>query len=185
MLSVIGIDPGANGAFWELSSVGVTGRWIDMPFHKSGISESEIVDFMKNFSPKDTLVALEQPFYSPLMRGQAGYKFGIYYGIVKGIIYGMGFSVEDVRPVIWKRYFGLISTKDNPVTKENSINRAILLNKNFKTKFTYKRILTKRKGVMSGCEYTQQVSKDGRAEAFLIAEYARRNLLNKPESKIS
>jgi len=181
MKYIIGIDPGMYGAFWVLNKSGSTGRWIDMPFKpkkkgkSQGLDEIAIRSFLAQFSIQDSIIILEKIFFSPLLRGKGGFQFGMYYGIVKGIAVGMGFVVKDVTPISWKSYYGLMSTKKGKFTKDHSIKKAITLNPLFRTKFIFRKILTRRKGINEGKTYTQTVKKDGRAEAYLIAEYGRKH----------
>ena len=172
---ILGIDPGRDGAFWGLTKGGSPARWCDMPFNSSGIDEYAIKEFILQFPKDNTLIVLEKPFYSPQLRGKSGFTFGIYYGIVKGIIVGLGYKLEEVPPKRWKKHYGLISTKKNKITKDHSVKRAITLNPLFREKFTYRRNLVHRSGPKAGQKYTQIIKKDGRAEAYLIAEYGRRS----------
>ena len=76
------------------------------------------------------------------------FNYGVGYGIYKGILAALDIPFQEVSPIRWKREFSL--DKD----KAKSIQAA-------------KQLFPK--------ESTQLLkSKDGRAEALLLAEYARR-----------
>jgi hypothetical protein len=175
MDNIIGIDPGRKGCLWTLFKNGSTGRWIDMPFNSSGIGDYAIVDFITQYKKEDTIIILEKAFYSPIIRGNAGFQFGVYYGTLKGIIIGLGYKLEEVSPIVWKKYYGLISTKDKKITKDHSIKKAMELNPLFRTRFSYQRSLNKKDENDINNQHIQIVKKDGRAEAYLIAEYGRRH----------
>ena len=124
---IIGIDPGITGAICffedgELKDV------IDMPTMASGnknkqqINGSQIFNEIslriQNHKSENINVVVEQVSAMPGQGVTSMFNFGQSFGVIKGICCAMQLSTYYIRPVKWKKYFGLIkSEKDASRTK--------------------------------------------------------------------
>lgn len=156
MKFLIGVDPGAHGALAVISPSGRLVRMIDMP-----VVEMKVGKAMKlRVSPE--LLAHEMSSYGgnahawveqvTAMPGQgvsSMFAFGESFGIVKGVMAGLGIHIHTVTPNKWKKAMELNAGKDG------SRARAIQL-------------------WPENAELFKRVKDDGRAEAVLIAEFGRR-----------
>ena len=124
---VIGIDPGITGAicFFENGKIKDV---IDMPTMASGnknkkqINGSQIFNEIslrvKGYNSENINVVVEQVSAMPGQGVTSMFNFGQSFGVIKGICSAMQLSTYYIRPVKWKKYFGLIkSEKDASRTK--------------------------------------------------------------------
>lgn len=125
-MRVLGIDPGADGAFAlvctdHLHELSVR----DMPvieFRKAGrqrreVSESGIADIVAELAPD--VAWIEQVHARPGQGVVSMFKFGLALGLVRGVLAGARIPRMYVTPVEWKRAFRL------GVDKQESRRRAI------------------------------------------------------------
>ena len=124
---IIGIDPGISGSicFFE------DGKIIDvveMPTMAEGKKNkrqvngsqihNEISQKINKIEKQNVRVVIEQVSAMPGQGVTSMFNFGQSFGILKGICSAMQLSMYFVRPVKWKKYFGLInSEKDASRTK--------------------------------------------------------------------
>ncbi len=124
---IIGMDPGISGAicFFENGDVK---EIIDMPNMADGKKNkrqingpqvyNEISSRIKNTPKKEIVVVIEQVSAMPGQGVTSMFNFGQSFGVLKGICSAMQLSMYFIRPVKWKKYFGLIKTeKDASRTK--------------------------------------------------------------------
>ena len=124
---IIGIDPGISGAICFFEN-GQIKEIIDMPVMADGKKNkrqingpqvyNEISSRINKFSKKDITVVIEQVSAMPGQGVTSMFNFGQSFGVLKGICSAMQLSMFFIRPVKWKKYFGLIKTeKDASRTK--------------------------------------------------------------------
>ena len=124
---IIGIDPGISGAICFFEN-GEVKEIMDMPSMADGKKNkrqingqqifNEISSRIKNISKKEIKVVIEQVSAMPGQGVTSMFNFGQSFGVLKGICSAMQLSMHFVRPVKWKKYYGLIKTeKDASRTK--------------------------------------------------------------------
>ena len=124
---IIGIDPGISGAICFFED-GQVKEIIDMPVMADGKKNkrqingpqtyNEISKRINKFPKKDIIVVIEQVSAMPGQGVTSMFNFGQSFGVLKGICSAMQLSMFFIRPVKWKKYFGLIKTeKDASRTK--------------------------------------------------------------------
>ena len=124
---IIGIDPGISGAICFFED-GQIKEIIDMPVMADGKKNkrqingpqvyNEISSRINKFSKKDITIVIEQVSAMPGQGVTSMFNFGQSFGVLKGICSAMQLSMFFIRPVKWKKYFGLIKTeKDASRTK--------------------------------------------------------------------
>lgn len=143
----LGIDPGKEGALAVLND---KGEWIqieDMP--------GNVIDTIKliNWMPTISRAAIEQPFAGGKMGKPSCMSFGIAVGELRGVLASIGIPFHMVKPQDWQRVFGVVGkSKGN-----DSINQCLKLYSSAPL------IEYNRKG--------EEVRKDGRSDALLIARW--------------
>ena len=124
---IIGMDPGISGAICFFEN-GEVKEIIDMPNMADGKKNkrqingpqvyNEISSRIKNTPKKEIVVVIEQVSAMPGQGVTSMFNFGQSFGVLKGICSAMQLSMHFIRPVKWKKYFGLIKTeKDASRTK--------------------------------------------------------------------
>jgi crossover junction endodeoxyribonuclease RuvC len=110
---VLGVDPGAGGALamfdTDLQALVVC----DMPVARvragktlrRQISESWLADILKNYQPDCAWI--ERVHALPKQGVTSSFSFGVAYGLVRGVLGGLGVPVTLVTPNEWKRAFRL------------------------------------------------------------------------------
>jgi len=157
---VLGIDPGFQGA---LASVGESGgEWsglvTDTPILKGVRPEYDIQamrDLLKPYAAyTEIMVGIEEQGPRPFEGVVSVFRMGMGFGIWLGLLGSLNLRVHRINPAKWKREFGLLKTN-----KEASVVKA-------KELFPNISYHTKRGKAL-----------DGRAEALLIAEFTRRQVV--------
>ena len=124
---IIGIDPGISGSICFFEN-GKILEVIEMPTMTDGKKNkkqvngsqifNEISERIKKLDKKETRVIIEQVSAMPGQGVTSMFNFGQSFGVIKGICSAMQLSTYYIRPVKWKKYFGLIkSEKDASRTK--------------------------------------------------------------------
>jgi crossover junction endodeoxyribonuclease RuvC len=148
MTAWIGIDPGKTGALAIVCDSGASAD--DLPYIGSEVDVRAIADIFEGLT--DAIVALEYqaPFSAPgrLMGATSAFALGEGYGMLKGFCLSAGFRVLLPRPAAWKKHFGLTG-KDKEASRQ-------LANQLFPSVDLHLK------------------KHHGRAEALLLAEWARR-----------
>lgn len=148
----IGIDPGAKGAVAAIDDCGNVLNLIDLSkdYHIYWCLIQDLEDFVGSY--EDTYVAVEDVCGRPGQSCQANTTFMKLAGMAELVGYSIGIF-QKVKPQIWKKHFGLVF--DKSFTKTQKKHKSIELAKELFPSVADK--LT--------------ASKDGRAEALLIAQY--------------
>jgi len=150
----LGIDPGSCGALALLDQEGNLAQLVDMPYSKTEkeldtLALKELFENFINLSKGALFCVIEKCQYTPAIKGSGAFTFGKTLGSTYTSLELSGIKHERIAPQKWKKFFSLIK-QDKTV----SISTA----KRLFPSVTDKLLKTK----------------DGRAEALLLAEYARR-----------
>ncbi len=145
-MAFLGIDPGKGGAIAMVDSDGFTMDWI-------GFCETphDVCKFVKLYAPAVDFAILEKVWARPGNGASSSFKFGELYGFAFGLLTYAGIRFELHSPQKWQKKLGLIRSKMSNAEKKK-VNKAA----------------------------AQQLFLDSpkiihkNADAFLIAEYARR-----------
>ena len=150
---VLGIDPGVSGAYALYETAGQTVFAADMPVVDGQVDGATFATEIVKWGPQ--AVVIERVASMPKQGVASTFKFGVAYGIVRGIVATLQIPAIFVTPGKWKRHFGLAADK------EESRSRALQL-------WPARSDLFKRK-------------KDhGRAEAALLARFYAETTLTPP-----
>ena len=144
---IIGIDPGISGAICFFEN-GEVKEIIEMPTMADGKKNkkqingtqiyNEILGRIRNFPKKDIFVVIEQVSAMPGQGVTSMFNFGQSFGVIKGICSAMQLSTYFIRPVKWKKYFGLIKSE-----KDASRTKAIEIFPYISSNLSKKKMLTK------------------------------------------
>lgn len=151
----IGIDPGKQGAIACLDDkkITITATIDDIPTIGKLYDINGVYEILKKATALEiSFCVIEKQQVMPKQGSVSGFTIGFGYGILIGILKALEIPFQEVRPSVWKKTFSL--TKD----KSKSITTAQSLFPNLADQF-----VTKRGRAL-----------DGRAEAILLAEYAKR-----------
>jgi len=157
----IGIDPGLDGALSLIRNGQLIGV-LDMPTNTvkvAGKKRRVIDDVQLRFDlrsealPDGSMVVIEQQSTRPGQSSQSGLKTGYGYGLIIGVVVGLGYPYRIVTPKQWKKPFGLTDNKAESVALAAEL-----------WPYAAESFYGPRGG-----------GKDGRAEAALIAEYHARS----------
>ena len=146
---VLGFDPGVNGSFAVISADGLAAEVHDF----KGAPElcAELGALGKRLPPSTPceVAMIEKVGAMPKQGVASTFKFGRSYGEIIGVVAAHKLRMDFVPPGVWKRTFGLSKDKDASRLK------AMELFPQLRDRLTRKK-------------------DHNRAEALLIAEYARR-----------
>lgn len=154
MKTYTGIDIGLHGAIARLSTDG-TIVIFDMPTVKARRNDydlSELTEILRSTDRTNSHIIAEAVHSMPAQSSQGTFSLGRGRGILEGILVALELPYSLVDPAKWKREMGLSGK-----TKGDSYLLAIQL--------------------FPSATTTIKKSQDGRAEALLLAEYARRRNL--------
>lgn len=145
----LGIDPGLHGAIALIFSGGVS--LYDMPIYRkdkrSHIEVEDLYKMLKCLRKECEHVTIENVHSMPGQGVSSVFKFGKGFGIIIGICTALKYDIQYVSPHVWKKYYGLGKDKSQSVKLANDL---------------YSLDIKK--------------SKDGQAEALLIARYGKEKL---------
>lgn len=142
-----GIDPGLKGAIALICSDGGT-LLFDMPIYrkdkKNWIDVQSLFKILNAIRQECDSIYIEKVHSMPNQGVSSTFKFGKGFGILIGMCTALDFSVRLVTPQSWKKHFGIGRDKKQSIELANELFNVSI-----------------------------QSSKDGQAEALLIAEYGR------------
>lgn len=145
MTTFIGIDPGKGGSVAALMPDGTTRHSIfDVGIYNQIFRECRISG--------PVFAVIEKVHSMPKQGVASSFSFGENFGLIKGLLYANNIPFQEVSPNKWKRAFGVTSDK------QTSIDTAQNLFPNIDMRAS------------SRCKKPH----DGIAEAYLMAEYAKR-----------
>ena len=122
---ICGIDPGATGAIVALKD----GELLDIhdmpitPKRRGKGNETNaylLADIIQDIGP-DTVV-MESVTAMPGNGATSMFSFGRSLGVIEGVIAGIGYPVQFVKPMEWKRLFNLVK-KDKDASRVEAIAR--------------------------------------------------------------
>jgi Holliday junction resolvasome RuvABC endonuclease subunit len=146
---VLGIDPGAKGAFAWVSSDGHLIEVADMPFvevrGKPRVSAQGVAHILRK--REVSLVAIEGVGAMPKQGVASSFAFGYAAGILEGVASGAGIPVQITQASVWKRKAGL--SADKGAARQTAIRYW-----------------------PGAADQFKRVKDDGRAEAALLARWA-------------
>lgn len=146
---VLGIDPGAKGAFAWVTGDGHLIEVADMPFvnvrGKDRVSAQGVAHLLRK--REVVLVAIEGVGSMPGQGVASSFAFGYAAGILEGVASGAGIPVQITMAAVWKRRAGVSS--DKGAARQTAIRYWPGATDQFK-----------------------RVKDDGRAEAALLARWA-------------
>lgn len=150
MRHFIGIDVGKFGAIAIIDRRGVVIDLFDMPTAGGELDKFELINILKYCTENcEPFFLVEKCQYTPQIKGKGAYTFGKAVMAIEMSMIWLGHKHEYVRPQKWKKEFGLIKK-----VKQASVIKA--------------------RELFPSSASDLKKSKDGRAEALLIAEYGRR-----------
>lgn len=153
-MRIVGVDPGAHGALALLTDTVLAGVY-DMPkllvrrgkTDKAEVDGYSLATLLKSLAPD--VVYIEQVGGLPGQSASAAFNFGRAAGAVEYACKALGYRVEMIAPMTWKRAMRLNGGKDDS------------------------RALAMRQWPAAASEFARKKDND-RAEAALIAEYGRK-----------
>lgn len=182
---LLGIDPGAKGAFAFLD--GDTGQLLDvqdMPTARVAVGKSEkvrvsptgVVGLLAGMGGTDCTAFMERLVAMPSKadpltgqrRSMGAASMGQFFrggGVIEGVLAALGIGLTEVEARTWKAVLRC------PREKEGSVERACQMFPLFAGRFRY---------MHAG----RPAMKDGRAEAAMIAEYGRRTVARPVEAAL-
>lgn len=149
---VLGIDPGLSGGiafYFPDHPAGVTAE--DVPLAAGEVDAVTLARRIQQMRP--TLAVLELVASRPGQGVSSTFKFGVAYGVLRGVVLTLGVPLQRVAPTTWKRHYKL-----GP-DKEQARGMAISL--------------------WPGSSVFGRVKDHNRAEAALIARYGAEALLDR------
>lgn len=108
---VLGVDPGLSGAisfYFPATPETITAE--DVPVAGGEIDIATLAARLRQMRPDVAIV--EQVASMPKQGVSSTFKFGTAYGMVRGLITGLGIPMHLVPPRRWKTHFHLDSDKD-------------------------------------------------------------------------
>jgi len=156
MSFIIGVDPGVHGAVAVITETGRLVNLVDMPIVEIKVGKSmksrvspELLAYELSTYRGNAVAWVEQVSAMPGQGVSSMFSFGESFGVVKGVLAGLGIQVNTATPAKWKKAMELNAGKDG--------SRAKAIQMWPENSHLFKR-----------------VKDDGRAEAALIAEFGRR-----------
>lgn len=150
----IGVDPGFSGAVATILEDGSL-EVEDMPVLKNtkGKTEIDLHGLLSALHPEgfEALAVVEQVGAMPGQGVSSMFRFGQSYGAIQMAIAAHRIPVKYVTPVRWKKHFGLTRGKD--------VSRGLAMQR-----------------FPDRADWFKRVKDDGRAEAALIALYAKETM---------
>ncbi|MER9776790.1 hypothetical protein [Mesorhizobium sp. M0220] len=110
-LCILGIDPGASGAiaFYFPSRPDLIGAE-DVPLAGGEIDAATLARRIVQMAP--TVAIIEHVGPMPKQGVSSTFKFGVAYGVVRGVVQALNVPMHLVTPGRWKKHFRLDSDKE-------------------------------------------------------------------------
>lgn len=108
---ILGIDPGASGAFaFYFPSCPHLISADDVPLAADEIDAATLARKIEQMRP--TMAIIEQVGAMPKQGVSSTFKFGTAYGTVRGVVQALGVPMHLVTPGRWKKHFRLDADKE-------------------------------------------------------------------------
>ncbi len=114
---LIGIDPGASGGISILERG-------ELATYKMPETETDIVDFFRQFDPNNTKAMIERLHGLPRMSSTAMFSFGRNYGTVRTALISLKIPFDDVPPKNWQKIFSISYQKKMSSSQKKNITKA-------------------------------------------------------------
>jgi len=154
---VLGIDPGLKGALAFYVPASKELSFYDMPLRKNSISKKNVINIptlnrtIGLYASGINFAAIEDVASMPNDGVVSAFRFGFGTGILHGVVAAHGIKIVPIKAGVWKSALGLDRVKANSIA------------------------LAKKLFPDNAAQFTK--SKDGRAEAALIAHFAAERFL--------
>jgi hypothetical protein len=145
----IGIDPGKSGGIVALGEDGTVEAFTPMPE-----TDADVYDFLRSCG-QSARAALEFVRSSPQMGVTSAFTFGRGYGALRMALYAAGIPYDEVLPRTWQKALGIVYPSKSPDRVKKGITKA-------RAQELFPRFPRMTHAL---------------ADAFLLAEYARRMMI--------
>lgn len=116
---IIGIDPGISGAVALLDGIELLDVW-DIPVveltkgktKRKEISAVLLAQELEEFKDRATVI-VERVHAMPRQGVSSVFGFGRSFGVIEGVVAGLGMPIQYVSPAEWKKHFRLGRDKDD------------------------------------------------------------------------
>ena len=140
----IGVDPGASGGIVFLDDAGIVA-------HKMPATERDVWDVFAGQWGVEAFAMIESVHSMPGQGVSSSFRFGMSYGMLRGILTASGIPWETVTPQKWQRELGVLKKKGHSKPQHKNA-----------LKSKAQQLFPQEKWTLATCD------------AGLIAEYARR-----------
>lgn len=113
----MGIDPGASGGVAVLSADGCMSTAHAMPYTDQDLYD--ILRMPEGPSNLSVLVCLEKVHSMPKQGVRSTFTFGVNYGKIRGMLTCLKYSIREVSPTVWQKFF-INSVRDEDKTKHKN-----------------------------------------------------------------
>jgi crossover junction endodeoxyribonuclease RuvC len=108
---ILGLDPGASGAIaFYFPNQGSRIAVFDMPLVDGDINCSHLAGMIKDYAPN--IAIIEMVGARPGQGVSSMFKFGMAFGMARGVIASLMIPQRYVSPAKWKKHFGLAADKE-------------------------------------------------------------------------
>ena len=109
-MSVIGIDPGMSGGIALIKNGNAV-------VAKMGHTERDTYEILQSYAEHEPFAYIESVHSMPKQGVASSFKFGVNYGLLRGMLIAIGIPFETVTPLSWQRYLRCQSKGDKNITK--------------------------------------------------------------------
>jgi hypothetical protein len=106
-----GIDPGLSGGVAFMNDDGTLESIQKMPETEKDTSD------IFSACPPLALAIIERVHSFPEQGVSSSFKFGMHYGLLRGILVSIGIPFEDCPPQTWQRYMNCLTHGDKNISK--------------------------------------------------------------------
>jgi hypothetical protein len=128
----VGIDPGASGSMVALRD----GFWVSkIGLDTKHVTERDLADFLWNLrnASEATHVFVERVGPSRSQDGagrvqgvSSTFKFGVSYGLVRGLVAGVGLPLYEIQPRSWQKHFNLLKRPGETLTEKKNRHKTVV-----------------------------------------------------------
>jgi hypothetical protein len=111
-MSVLGLDPGWSGGVALLDDFGSIAEYHGF----STMTESEIIEVMNRMVAHASVCYIEKVHSMPRQGVASSFKFGMIYGLLRGLIVGRVRMIE-ITPQAWQKSLGCLTKGDKNISK--------------------------------------------------------------------
>ena len=108
---ILGIDPGASGAIaFYFTQYPENIAAFDVPLVDGDIDCAQLAAIIENYNPD--IAIIEMVGAMPKQGVSSTFKFGMSFGMARGVVGALKIRQHYVTPAKWKKHFGLIAEKE-------------------------------------------------------------------------